>query len=77
MNVGDLRKLLEGHDDDTIVVLSKDAEGNSYSPLAQVDEPGTYVYRAVTTWSGEIEEATEDALSYPDNEPAVVLWPTN
>lgn len=77
MNVGDLRRMLDGHADDTLVVLSKDAEGNSYSPLAAVDEPGTYVYRAVSTWSGEIEEATEDALGYPDNERAVVLWPTN
>lgn len=76
MNVGDLRRALEGHADDTIVVLSKDAAGNGFSPLFLVDGPGENVYRAVSIWAGEIEAATEDALSYPDNERAVVLWPT-
>ena len=32
VSVGQLRKLLEQFDDDTLVILQKDPEGNGYSP---------------------------------------------
>jgi len=42
MKVRDLRRLLTPLDDDVLVVLSKDGEGNSYSPLADFSKQ-TYV----------------------------------
>lgn len=67
------------------VILQKDGEGNSYSPLAAVD--GNAVYDPSSTWSGEVysaEWSADDAcmtesewaemLSLPR---CVVLAPTN
>ena len=34
MTVRELKKALEGFDDDDQVVMSKDGEGNDYSPLS-------------------------------------------
>ena len=87
MNVGDLKKLLEPLQDDVIVVLSKDAEGNGYSPLRD-----TYlnIYVPDTTWFGdvyvgrfltpELEEngfTEEDMYDGDDGKSAIVLYPTN
>lgn len=70
------------------VVLSSDAEGNSYSPAVAEAEAGMYV--PDTTYSGEfrdeedhkymmeedeLEEGDEDYVPYVPN--AVTLWPTN
>jgi hypothetical protein len=77
--VGQLVTALLELPQDAVVVLSKDAEGNGFSPVAApVDEDGysTGFYRAETTWSGEMfggddEERPDDAVE------AVCLWPTN
>ncbi|MEZ0089997.1 hypothetical protein [Streptacidiphilus sp. EB129] len=87
MTLDDLRAELTKLDHlpgDTIVVMSKDGEGNGFSPLAQVEDA---MYRAETTWSGEhylTEEQVaadpeygEDDLAPDDAVPAVFLWPTN
>lgn len=52
-----LKARLAEYPDDTIVIMSKDAEGNGYSPLA-----GVYSghYEADSTWSGEIKDTEED-----------------
>ncbi len=79
-----LIKLLQAEDEDRIVIMSSDSEGNSYSPLASL---GTAAYRADTTWSGEVgmEKLTsadkkagyteEDVLE--GGKPALILQPTN
>lgn len=82
--VGDLMDWLEGQPRDRIVVMSSDAEGNSYSPLADVEE---CMYLADSTWSGETfmtpeQRAGLDDPSYYDEAPddavrAVVLGPVN
>lgn len=84
MTVSALIKRLQVEDPKRIVVMSSDAEGNSYSPLSSL---GTAAYRADTTWSGQIglEELTaadrkggysdEDLLE--GGKPALVLYPTN
>lgn len=69
---------------DTIVILAKDGEGNSFSPLAEAENA---MYYAETTWSGEhyLTEADRQAQDDPDDYseapddavPAVFLWPTN
>lgn len=84
MTVKELIAELSRLEQDRIVVMSKDSEGNSYSPLADI---GRSAYIAETTWNGSIgiEKLTaklkakgytkEDVIS--DGQPAVVLWPTN
>lgn len=37
---------------DDLVIMSKDAEGNSYSPLADLDS--NWAYEPTTTWYGEV-----------------------
>lgn len=87
MTVDELRKELEGADGSCIVVMSSDGEGNSYSPLADVDHE--HVYVADSTWSGDIYYPTltdelrqhgytdEDVYAGDDAVPARVLWPVN
>jgi hypothetical protein len=65
---------------DVDVVMSKDGEGNQFSPLAAY---GVGKYAADNTWSGEFyskrEEGDEEEYfeSPEDAVSAVVLWPTN
>lgn len=89
MTVKDLREALKSIPANTLVVMSKDSEGNNHSPLSAVEQR---MYRAETTWSGDvkmpIEELTDEArdvgFSYEDVGteddgfvPAVVLCPVN
>lgn len=85
MNVGELIEHLKGYDLATLIVMSKDGEGNSFSPLAN---PGDGAYTADTTWSGEVqllkltdelraEGYAEEDVGGPESVPCVVLWPTN
>lgn len=71
MKVNELRTRLADFNGDLEVILSKDAEGNGFSPAAEVDGPCEYVPE--TTWSGEV--------THPDDQEgesnAVVIWPTN
>ncbi|MCM1964814.1 hypothetical protein [Streptomyces sp. G1] len=82
-----LRELLDEFADlpgDTPVILSEDAEGNGYSPLAGGDR---VLYLAETAYSGEVydlpEEDAEEGDVDEDDEvpedavPAVVLYPMN
>lgn len=70
--------------DSTLVVLAKDEEGNSFSPLHEAI-PGMYL--AETTWSGEHYPTEEQRLAEDDPDEyspapddavhAVFLWPVN
>ena len=84
MTVAELIECLKQTDQDRLVIMAKDGEGNGFSPLA---DTGASAYRADSTWSGEIgiEELTEarkekgyseeDVMD--DGVKAFVLWPTN
>ena len=88
--VGDLMDFLATQPRDRKVILSRDAEGNGYSPLA---DAGEAMYVADTTWSGEAYPTREDVArwvaEYPgryseddwtvpgDGERVVVLGPVN
>ncbi len=84
MTVKELIEELEKLDGERIVVLSKDGEGNGFSPLSDID---CSVYTSETTWCGEvhIEELTPELRKQgyteddvrEDGQKAVVLWPTN
>lgn len=84
MKVKELKKLLEPVDDERIVIISKDGEGNGFSPLAELDDASNY--KADSTWSGEvgIEKLTPELEKQGyceedvnDGVPALVLWPNN
>jgi len=51
MKVSELIEILKEQDQDSIVVMSKDGEGNGYSPLSSVE--GLY-YQADNSWSGQV-----------------------
>jgi hypothetical protein len=85
--VGRLKARLAEFPDDTPVIMSKDAEGNGYSPLS-----GVYParYEATSTYSGEIrdeeddfsgEDYNGDPISYAEYVgeavPVVLLGPVN
>jgi hypothetical protein len=73
MTVKELKKELKGITDNYIVVMSKDSEGNSYSPLYQLDK---VKYLPETTYDGVLMDSDEQLLlKVKDN--AVCLWPTN
>ena len=73
MLVKKLRMILEQCPDNYIVILSNDAEGNSYSPLAEVD---VVMYVPENTYQGDIVEDQEEIEEeYKEN--AVALWPVN
>ena len=89
MTVKELRDALQGVDDDVLVVLSKDSEGNYYSPLADTSQK---VYVAETTWCGEVYERGQltpltESLGFEEGDfrqpgedgaaPCLVLWPVN
>lgn len=84
MKVKELKELLKDVDDNRIVILQKDGEGNGYSPLAGLDDES--VYEADSTWSGEVRyekltpELKKQGYSEEDcgnGEPALVLFPIN
>lgn len=55
--VGELIDYLSAQPRDRRIVLSSDAEGNSYSPLA---DAGESMYVAESTWSGYTRLTPED-----------------
>lgn len=84
MKVKELKKLLESVDENRIVILQKDAEGNGYSPLSGVDD--NCKYNPDSTWSGEVgiekltPELKKKGFSTEDigrGKKALVLFPIN
>lgn len=77
LTVKELREFLDDEEfkDDYLVILSKDAEGNSFSPVQNSDvgflSVGKYVPHC--TYEGEVH-AGEDLHGEPN---CIVLWPTN
>lgn len=84
MTVKELREHLTRYDDGDLVIMSKDAEGNSHSPLSDMWDG---MYRAETTWYGEVglRRLTPDyvAMGYgeedvlTDGQKACILTPIN
>jgi len=78
MTVAQLREALKDLPDDMPIVMSKDAEGNNYSPLAQVDP--NRQYEPYNTWSGEIKHPDDEHDQTEEGDTfalVVCLWPTN
>ena len=86
MKVKELKEMLVGMDDDRVVVISSDGEGNSYSPLDGLDDSCNYI--PDSTWSGEtrITKLTkelekqgygEEDCANGEGKPAIILFPVN
>jgi len=71
LTVGELIAVLEKMPADSLVVMSKDSEGNGYSPLRTVD---AVRYVPTYTCAGEI---LDDGYDEPGAVPAVAFWPAN
>ena len=69
MTVKQLIKKLQDLPQNALVVMSKDSEGNSFSPLS---EGSTEWYVPDSSYSGDLVEEKEKGAKQ-----AVVLWPTN
>lgn len=76
MTIKDLIAELQKLPADLQVILSKDAEGNGFSPL-----PTNFYslgeYTPESTWSGEFQDTADPEDREPLNINAVCLWPTN
>ena len=79
MNVKELRKLLESVDDNRIVILAGDEEGNDFYPLTEVDTHSLYdkEYReaGIEELTPELEEQGFGPEDVGEGVPAIVLWP--
>lgn len=73
ITVSELIAKLSTLNPDLYVVMSKDAEGNDFSPL-QSFEVGTYI--PSTTWAGDFVAPDEDE-DYSNEGDAICLWPVN
>ncbi len=77
MKVKELIELLKKEDQEREVIMSKDGEGNNFSPFADISRQ---TYEADSTWSGEIgvdELTDDDEDEFIYDEKVIVLWPIN
>ncbi len=74
MTKAELIEALADVPDDALVVMSRDSEGNGYSPLANVY---SCRYDAVTTWRGEVDHPDEPFDPPTRGVIAVGFWPVN
>lgn len=72
MTVAELIEALSEAPGDSLVVLSSDAEGNDYRPLAYADLAR---YAPVETWYGDVLDEDADEEDYDGVVDAFVLWP--
>lgn len=85
MKVKELIEMLQSENQEAIVVMSSDGEGNSFSPVADFGDVD--MYKADSTWSGEVgyskltpkmkKEGYSEEDLLTDGEPAVVIYPVN
>jgi hypothetical protein len=87
MTVKKLKKLLAGLDDNTPVLMSRDSEGNSYSPLSGYDEGFVdsvkeycieSYYSKGYNWEDNGFDSKEEWEEYQKkHDKVIVLFPTN
>lgn len=76
MRVSELKKILGNYSDETEIVLSKDGEGNSFSPLFSASK---CLYVASNEFQGRIQSLPDGVMgaefSNTNAKPALVLFP--
>lgn len=86
ITVADLRKQLCTLPGEAVVVMSRDSEGNGFSPLSSIADNSRY--EPENAWAGEIrlkeltpdlkeQGYTEDDVAAETAPECIVLWPTN
>lgn len=82
VKVSELIKELQSVDPDRIVIMSRDGEGNDYSPLASTWE-GAYLAKSTYHGKAGLERLTDEFVKagYSDEDivngnPAIILQPT-
>ncbi len=70
MKVKDLIKILQTHDQESLVVLSSDAEGNSYSEARNIE---SYYFDEDNSEIRELEDDEDEDLFFLKK--CVVIWP--
>lgn len=73
MKIKELMEILADLNPEHEVVLSRDGEGNGFSPLSAY---GVGQYVPESTWSGELRSAENKECKKKDLN-AIVLWPAN
>ena len=85
MNIGELKELIKDMDNNIEIIISKDVEGNNYSPLSDYSEG---IYLSSPTWYGkfyhvdELNDPDEYNLEEVENiksegSECICLWPIN
>ena len=85
MTIAEFIKELQQYPQEYEVILEKDAEGNSYSPLCGIMDG---VYESENTWSGDFKpfDAEYEELDFTkeewedyksNNQKVIVLYPVN
>lgn len=74
MTVKELQRVLDKFHPEDEVILSRDAEGNSFSPLEEISH-GEYI--PYNSWSGELRHRRDEDDDEIHNEKAIFLWPVN
>ena len=78
ITVKKLKKLLSKFDDNAIIIISSDGEGNNFSPLETISI-GYYI--SETAWNGDFvdleEVAEEKDINLTDAVSAITFWPMN
>ena len=72
MTVKEMIELLQDLPQDHKVIMSKDSEGNSFSPFEDYSEG---IYTEETTWYGDWRQ--DEDLEKGEKENAICLWPVN
>lgn len=73
MKVKELIEKLSVADQDALVILSRDSEGNGFMPLEDVSL--RCVYQMETKRSGEVYFPDDDSELDENSSPAVLMWP--
>ena len=78
MTLAELRTLvneeLKNVDESTLIVMSKDAEGNNFSPLSDYSVGW---YEPTCTWAGEYYNDDDHDSESEDDVRVVCLWPVS
>ena len=72
MTIGELKKILEQYENETEIVLAKDEEGNSFSPLMEVQRG---LYKPLVDEFGEVYDVRDKAAAGSKSMLAIILWP--
>ena len=86
MKVKEIKELLNNLDesyDDAEVIMSRDSEGNDYSPFSDISTDAVYVEQA--SWYGDVyyessydnKKEWNEILEDNDCKKAIILWPRN